>query len=226
MQSRIRSFVIRHGRLTPAQNRALDELAPRYVFDLNKLFYQQPDRYRPVCLEIGIGNGENLIAQAAEQPDWNFIGCEVHRPGLGHALLLADAAKLNNVCIAEMDVIDLLAKLPAGSLDAVNIFFPDPWPKKRHHKRRLLSHHFLLQLASTMKAHGRLHFATDDADYAEQAVAAASAASAMWWNPAGAGQFSPRYQQRVITRFERRAIQDQRKVFDMLLCRNGSINKP
>ena len=167
----IRSFVRREGRLTPAQERAIDELLPRYRIDpgaghlrLNEIF----GNTQPVVMEIGFGNGSLLAEQSASHPEYNFIGIEVHRPGIGRLLQQLDRQGSQNVRISDRDAIELLEdNIPENSLDAIWLYFPDPWPKKRHHKRRIVNSHFLDLAARTLKRHGLLHMATDWQEYAE-----------------------------------------------------------
>jgi tRNA (guanine-N7-)-methyltransferase len=167
----VRSFVRREGRLTPAQNRALSELLPRYridehtkPLDLAVLF----GNTHPVVMEIGFGNGSLLAEQSANYPQFNFVGIEVHRPGIGRLLQRLEEHDTSNVRIWEQDAITLLEHmLPAHSLSAIWLYFPDPWPKKRHHKRRIVNAHFLDLAARALKLHGVLHMATDWEDYAE-----------------------------------------------------------
>ncbi|MDH3620275.1 MAG: tRNA (guanosine(46)-N7)-methyltransferase TrmB [Gammaproteobacteria bacterium] len=167
----IRSFVRRAGRLTPSQQRALLELWPSYgvdfspeVIDFDKAF----GRHAPLVLEIGFGNGDTLVQQALENPDLNFLGIEVHEPGVGHCLLKAREADLSNLKLIKHDAIEVLSgQVPEDSLHRVNIYFPDPWPKKRHHKRRMIQPAFLDLVYSRLEADGTLHIATDWANYAE-----------------------------------------------------------
>jgi len=167
----IRSFVRRAGRLTPPQQRALRELWPAYgvefaarPLDFDALF----GRTAPVVLEIGFGNGESLLAQALEHPEFNFIGIEVHEPGVGHCLLKAADAGIGNLKLIAHDAVEVLRhQVPAASLQRINLYFPDPWPKKRHHKRRILQPAFLELMHSRLAAGGTLHIATDWANYAE-----------------------------------------------------------
>ncbi|MGB5449120.1 MAG: tRNA (guanosine(46)-N7)-methyltransferase TrmB, partial [Woeseiaceae bacterium] len=143
----IRSFVRRAGRLTPSQQRALLELWPSYGVD----FIAEPldfdglfGRHAPIVLEIGFGNGDSLVQQALENPEINFLGIEVHEPGVGHCLLKAHEAGLSNLKLIKQDAIEVLShQVPSDSLQRVNIYFPDPWPKKRHHKRRMIQPAFL-----------------------------------------------------------------------------------
>lgn len=167
----VRSFVRRAGRLTESQKRALDELAPAYLVDYaaNRLSFTDVfGRDAPVVLEIGFGNGETLVEQAAQNPDKDFVGIEVHEPGVGHCLLQAKAAELTNVRVIMHDAVEVLAnQVPPASLDRLNLYFPDPWPKKRHHKRRIVQDAFIELVANRLRDGGTLNIATDWANYAE-----------------------------------------------------------
>jgi tRNA (guanine-N7-)-methyltransferase len=169
--SRIRSFVRRAGRMTIAQSRALDRLWPKYglatdaCLALDQCFNRSARR----VLEIGFGNGDVIAELAAEHPEFDYLGLEVHEPGIGHLLLLLEANQLTNVRLLNGDAAELLPRcIPAESLAAINIFFPDPWHKKRHHKRRLIQPTFVANLARCLPVQGALHLATDWPDYAEQ----------------------------------------------------------
>ena len=167
----IRSFVRRAGRLTPSQQRALEELWPSYGVDFSSVtlvFDTLFGRSAPVVLEIGFGNGDSLVQQALENPSMNFLGIEVHEPGVGHCLLKAREVGLPNLKLSKHDAIDVLTQqVPSESLQRINIYFPDPWPKKRHHKRRMIQPSFLELIHSRLKTDGTLHVATDWANYAE-----------------------------------------------------------
>ena len=199
-QRRVRSFVRRAGRITTGQQRALDELWPRWgverpagSLDLDKLFGRQAPR----VLEIGIGDGEVLLTMAGQHPDQDFLGAEVHEPGIGHCLLGIEKAGLTNVRLIRQDAIVVLRDwLPDSCLDRVNLFFPDPWPKKRHHKRRIVQASFLSLLARRLKSGGLLHMATDWAPYAEH-MEEMLATSAQFEPLSDAGDRPP-------TKFERR----------------------
>ena len=168
---RIRSFVRRAGRLTTGQRRALDELWPRWgiappdgPLDLRASF----GRDAPAVMEIGFGDGEVLLETAARHPDWNCIGVEVHEPGIGHCLLGIEQRELANVRLINADAIDVLdGWLAPASLARVHLFFPDPWHKKRHHKRRLVQPAFVDRIARVVEPGGWLRMATDWAPYAE-----------------------------------------------------------
>ena len=166
----IRSFVRREGRITRAQEQALTRLWPRFgleagaPFDLDACF----GRHAPRTLEIGFGNGESLAGMAAEEPAMDFLGIEVHRPGVGHLLLELERRDLGNVRVMCADAVQVLEHcLPDASFDRVLLFFPDPWPKKRHHKRRILQPGLVELLARTLRPDGILHMATDWEDYAQ-----------------------------------------------------------
>src|SRR5205085_3377293 len=168
----VRSFVLRQGRMSPAQRAALDDLAPRYglaflpaPLDFAGVF----GRVAPVVLEIGCGMGETTAAIAAAHPQIDFIGVEVHAPGVGSLLKRLAEMHLDNVRVVSHDAVEVVADMIAcDALAGVHVFFPDPWPKKRHHKRRLLKPDFVHALALRLAAGGVLHVATDWRDYADQ----------------------------------------------------------
>lgn len=170
---KVRSFVRRPGRATAAQRRAFAELLPRYGIgeaderlDLAGLFGRDARR----ALDVGFGDGEALVTSALNNPTVDYLGIEVHEPGIGHLLLLLEQTAITNVRIIPRDAADVLPQLIAdGSFDAVDLFFPDPWPKKRHHKRRLVQPRFVAEVARVLKSGGFLHVATDWADYARHA---------------------------------------------------------
>lgn len=168
---RVRSFVRRAGRITHSQQRALEQIWPRFglesttqTADLDAVF----GRTAPRVLDIGFGDGEALLTTAVNNPETDFLGVEVHEPGIGHLLVLLERAGIDNVRIVQHDAVEVIDQmLMTASLDVVNIFFPDPWPKKRHHKRRLIQAPFLDALHRTMKPNSLLHLATDWQPYAE-----------------------------------------------------------
>jgi tRNA (guanine-N7-)-methyltransferase len=170
---KVRSFVRRPGRLTAAQRRALDDLLPRFTpaaptgpLDLVQVF----GRDMPRVLDIGFGDGEAIATSAANYGNLDYLGVEVHEPGIGHLLLLLEKAGLTNVRVIARDAADVLPQsLEDTSFAAVNLFFPDPWPKKRHHKRRLLQPPFVGEIARVLAPGGLFHFATDWQNYAEHA---------------------------------------------------------
>lgn len=168
----VRSFVRRTGRMTPSQARALAELWPRYgidladdsSLDLNTVF----GRSSAKVLEIGFGNGDTLVQAAAQDPDTDYIGIEVHEPGVGHCLLAARDAGIDNLRVIVHDAMEVLeTQIPDNALSRINLYFPDPWPKKRHHKRRIVNPPFLSLAAARLPPGGTLHIATDWENYAE-----------------------------------------------------------
>ena len=203
----IRSFVKRGGRITPAQQRALMTLWPRWgldfpaaPLDLDAVF----GRRAPRTLEIGFGDGETLVALAAAHPERDYLGVEVHAPGVGHCLLSAAAAGVANLRLMQHDAVEVLeSALGVGALDEVLIYFPDPWPKKRHHKRRLVQAPFVALLATRIAAGGRLRLATDWWPYAEWMREVLDASTA-FRNAAGTAGYVPRPAERPVTKFERR----------------------
>lgn len=203
----VRSFVLRMGRMTAGQERAYQELWPRYgidfapaALDLDGSF----GRHAPRVLEIGFGTGDALLAHAQAHPEHDCLGIEVHRPGVGHLLLRVRQAGIGNVRVLCHDAVEVLREqIPAGSLTAVHVFFPDPWPKKRHHKRRLIQPDMVELLARALRPGGMLRLATDWEDYARQMQAVLAAQPA--FTPAeGEGGEVPRPAERPLTRFERR----------------------
>lgn len=184
---------------------------PHGLLDLKVLF----GRLAPRTLEIGFGNGENLLALAARHPERDYLGIEVHRPGVGRVLLGLEEHALTNVRVLCRDAVEVLEHhLPAACLDEILVLFPDPWPKKRHHKRRLIQASFVGVLAERLKPGGRVHLATDWAPYAQEMLATL-AAEARLRNLAPQGGFAPRPEERVATRFERRGERLGHQVWDL-----------
>ncbi len=218
----IRSFVRREGRLTPGQQKALDELWPAFGIDdtqepinLETLF----SRDAPVVLEIGFGNGASLAEMAQAQPEQNFIGIEVHRPGVGQLLNSIQTMELSNVRVACTDAVELLRnRIPDKSLDRVQIYFPDPWHKKRHHKRRIIQPSFVMMLTDKLKHGGHLHLATDWQDYAEQMLVDVSA-NQRFVNCGNSDGFIERPSYRPVTKFEQRGHRLGHGVWDLLFKR-------
>ena len=197
MNRPIRSYVLRQGRTTPAQQRALKELFPKYgiAFSSAKL---HSARYAPLVLEVGSGMGETTIAIAKAHPEADFIAVEVHAPGVGALLNAIERERLTNVRVIRHDAVEVLERMVEdASLVAIHLFFPDPWPKKRHHKRRLVQADVAALMARKLMAGGTLHAATDWPDYAEQMAAVFGAEPLL--EPA-AGGFAPR----PATKFESR----------------------
>jgi tRNA (guanine-N7-)-methyltransferase len=219
---RIKSFVLRQGRITDAQQRAFALHWPRFGLDFNgelRDWNQVFGNTNPVALEIGFGNGDQLVWGAQAEPQRNFIGVEVHRPGVGRVLNALAAANADNVRVYHFDAVEVLQQeiAPAG-LDQVRIYFPDPWHKKKHNKRRLIQPQLLALLASRVRSGGILHMATDWADYAEQMLAVTDA-DAAWSNLAGTGNYSERPEWRTNTHFEQRGLRLGHGVWDLLYRR-------
>jgi tRNA (guanine-N7-)-methyltransferase len=214
----IRSFVMRGGRITEAQQRALDALWPNYGvafeprrLDLDALFGRQAPR----TLEIGFGNGENLAALAAAHPQRDYLGIEVHRPGVGRLLLSVEEQLLCNVRLICHDAVEVLdQQIAPRSLDEVLVLFPDPWPKKRHHKRRLIQPPFVELVSDRLQSGGVLRVATDWQPYAQAALDVLSACAQLR-NLATDGAFIPRPAERRPTRFERRGERLGHDVWDL-----------
>jgi tRNA (guanine-N7-)-methyltransferase len=218
----IRSYVLRAGRMTDAQQRAFDEGWERYgidydgsPLDIDAAFGRSGRR----VLEIGFGMGQSLVEMAAADPGSNFIGVEVHRPGVGKLLHGMAEQGLDNIRVYCHDAVEVLSNCIAPrSLDTVQIFFPDPWHKKRHHKRRLIQPPFVELLTSRLKPGGVLHLATDWENYAEQMLEVLDASAGLE-NLAGPGQYSPRPDSRPLTKFERRGERLGHGVWDLLYTR-------
>lgn len=218
----IRSFVRREGRLTKGQQRALDELWGRFgidnsgtPLDLSRVF----GREAPKVLEIGFGNGASLAQMAAAHPELDFLGIEVHRPGVGALLLLLEQNGLGNVRVICDDAVEVLkSRLAEASLDRVQLFFPDPWHKKRHHKRRILQPAFVNLVHDKLKPGGILHLATDWQDYAQQMLDTMNAAPG-FRNLADDRGYSPRPDMRPLTKFEQRGQRLGHGVWDLLFAR-------
>ena len=217
----IRSFVRRDSRITRAQRQALERNWDTYVLsqcasvaDLAAAF----GRHASCTLEIGSGDGACVVDLARRRADENFIAVEVYRPGLGRLLNLAEAAALKNIRVSNGDICDVLVQFSSEVFDQVLIFFPDPWPKKRHHKRRLLQHNFFELLAPRLHRHGRLFIATDCESYA-QSINEAIASSVHWTNLSGPGRTAPRINLRPVTKFERKARAAGATVYDFILAK-------
>ena len=215
----IRSFVRREGRLTAGQQRALDTLWPRFGLDLPAQAEELEDLLkseRAVTLEIGFGNGASLAEMAGNAPDQLFIGIEVHRPGVGHLLQLVEQNGLENVRVICEDAVEVLKQfVPDGSLDRLLLFFADPWPKKRHHKRRIVQPNFVELVAKKLKPGGIFHMATDWENYAEHMLEVMEASPA-FENTRGPRQYSERPDYRPITKFEQRGQRLGHGVWDLL----------
>ena len=213
---------MRGGRITEAQQRALDSLWPRYglafeptFLDLDAVF----GRHAPVTLEIGFGNGDNLEALAIAHPERGYLGVEVHRPGVGRVLLGLEERQVPNVRIICHDAVEVLThQIASQSLDEVLILFPDPWPKKRHHKRRLVQAGFVELVTDRLQIGGVLRFASDWQPYADSVLEVLSANPRLR-NLAPDGKFAPRPTERNPTRFEKRGERLGHDVWDLAFAR-------
>ena len=218
----IRSFVRREGRITPSQQRALARLWPRYgleageqPFDFAEIFGRHATR----VLEIGFGDGVSLRQQAQAHPESDYLGIEVHRPGVGRLLHALDTEELTNVRVVCEDAVTVLRQnIPEGSLDTVQLFFPDPWPKKRHHKRRIVQPEFVELVRTRLREGGRFHLATDWEAYAQHMMVILSEASG-YRNVAGSGNFASRPDSRPLTKFELRGQRLGHPVWDLIFER-------
>ncbi|MBF0255130.1 MAG: tRNA (guanosine(46)-N7)-methyltransferase TrmB [Gammaproteobacteria bacterium] len=219
----IRSYVLRQGRMTSSQERAFAEFWPRYGVEIEpelqidslSLFGDE----RQLFLEIGFGNGEGLAQIAATHPQQHYLGIEVHGPGVGHLLLKAAELQLGNLRIIRHDAVEVLqSHLRRASLAGLMLFFPDPWHKKRHNKRRIVQPAFVDLCVRALKPGGLLHLATDWQDYAEQMMRVLSA-NPQLLNLQGPGEFAPRPENRPLTRFEQRGQRLGHGVWDLLFQR-------
>lgn len=212
----IKSFVRHHGRLTAGQQHALDTFWHEFGLDytgkrLDNAFF---DTFDSVVFEIGFGNGESFIEMAENAPNTLFLGAEVHKPGVGRALMLANEKGLTNVRVLEHDAVEFIDNmLPNNSLDRVQVYFPDPWHKKRHHKRRLIQSEFCQKLYRVLKPQGMLHVATDWVPYAEHCLAVVQSIDT--FTDVSDSEFGkPDY--RPETKFERRGLTLGHEVRDLL----------
>ncbi len=213
----VRSFVRREGRLTRAQQQALDhywvkhgvEYRPQHL-DIEQLF----QRRAPLIVDVGVGTGETTLHLAASHPENNYLAIEVHRPGIGQLLNQIEHQRLHNIKIINADVMDIFSyQLPRHCCNQILLFFPDPWPKKRHQKRRLLNARLLILLKAVMQQQGRFYIATDWMDYAEQ-IQFLFNADPDFINLAGANGIACRPEWRVDTRYERRGLRLGHKIWD------------
>ncbi|MBK8163868.1 MAG: tRNA (guanosine(46)-N7)-methyltransferase TrmB [Gammaproteobacteria bacterium] len=218
----IRSYVRREGRMTEAQRRAIEDFGPRYLLD----FQEAPcdldavfGRAAPRTLEIGFGMGDSVLDMARRHPERNHLGVEVHRPGVGRLLRALADEDIRNVRILCADAVQVLTHMISdAALDAVFLFFPDPWHKTRHHKRRIVQPEFVELVARRLTPGGIFHLATDWEDYAQHMLAVLEQ-SPSFTNGAGAGNYAPRPDERVLTKFERRGERLGHGVWDLLFVR-------
>ncbi len=217
----IRSFVLRQGRMSVAQTRALETLLPRWgipyreaPLDLDQTF----GRAAPKILEIGFGMGDSTAKIAAEHPENDYLGIEVHGPGVGSLLNQIEAANLTNLRVMQHDAVEVLKHMLApASLDGVHIFFPDPWHKKKHNKRRLIQPALVTLLCDRLKPGGYLHAATDWQEYAEHILAVLTAEPQL---SNTAADYAPRPDYRPLTKFEQRGIRLGHGVWDIVFRKN------
>jgi tRNA (guanine-N7-)-methyltransferase len=213
----IRSFVHRQKKLSKSQQLAFSTVrTPSFLstpLDFKKLFQREASA---TILEIGFGMGDSLLQQAMQYSENNYLGIEVHRPGIALLLSQIEKLKLDNIKVIYADATELLAhSIPKHSLDLVQIFFPDPWPKTRHHKRRLIQPKFIHLLYEKLKKNGKLHLATDWQDYAQHMLKVLENAE-HWQNTAGKNQFTPRPSTRPLTKFEKRGQQLGHSIWDLV----------
>ena len=216
---RIKSFVIRAGRMTESQQKGWSSVFPEHGFTLSERRFDW-DRSFAVAgrrvLEIGFGMGDSLVAMADQNPQDRYLGIEVHRPGVGKLLSEVDKRGIKNLKVFAEDAVQVLEEaIPEESIDLLQIFFPDPWHKKRHHKRRLIQPDFVELLVSRLSAAGHLHLATDWQPYAEHMMEVLSA-NALLLNTAGQNEYIPRPESRPETKFERRGHRLGHGVWDLL----------
>lgn len=223
----IRSYVRREGRFTPAQQQALADSWPEFGVDASNValdFARLFGNNNPVVCEIGFGNGDNLLAACQAEPQRNFLGIEVHRPGAGRLIRHAAALGLSNLRVMTEDAMQILQQqIPDNSLAAVWLFFPDPWHKKKHNKRRIVRPEFAQLVASKLGQGGEFQLATDWAEYAEQMLEVLDANSS-FSNTAGAGQYLPPLQNRIQTHFEQRGMRRGHRIFDLLYTKTATPN--
>lgn len=221
MQQTIRSFVLRQGRISNAQRRACENLLPKYgipfnenLLDLDQVF----DRQAPKILEIGFGMGESTAAIAQSHPENDYLGIEVHTPGVGSLLNQIEQLELMNLRIIQHDAVAVLQyMLPAACLNGIHIFFPDPWPKARHHKRRLIQPALIARLCQHLKPGGYIHAATDWEDYAVQILQVLQSEPLL---SNTAADYAPRPEYRPLTKFEQRGLKLGHAVWDLIFVRN------
>ena len=221
---RIKTFVMRAGRTTSGQTRALQVLGPQFVapYQKDKVFdwaqlYGQERAHLPIIFEIGFGMGDASAQIASQQPNINYLGCEVHEPGVGALLKKIEELNLSNIRIISHDAVEVLEEMiPNNSLSGVHIFFPDPWHKARHHKRRLIQPPLVQLLVSKLKTGGYIHCATDWEPYSKQILATLQSTAQLINQSDHASGFSDRPDYRPVTKFERRGLKLGHGVWDLI----------
>lgn len=220
----IKSYVVRSGRMTPGQEKAFAESWSRYGVEANGQildFEQLFGRQAPVILEIGFGMGDSLIEMASRYPENNYLGIEVHKPGVGRLLGNISERALTNLMVMQFDAVEVLKKqIPDAALSAVYLFFPDPWHKKRHHKRRIVQDDFVQLIKQKLANQGHFHMATDWEHYACQMLETMKKAQG-FKNTARDGEYIPRPDYRPITKFERRGERLGHGVWDIMFEKTG-----
>lgn len=215
---RIRSFILRQGRATAGQKLAIDTLWDKYCLDPEHT-YNFDDvfiNHAPIIVEIGFGNGDSLAKMAAANPQLNYIGIEVHKPGVGHLMLLLEQQGLTNVKIYHHDAIEILEQwIPDNSIKGVQLFFPDPWQKRRHHKRRIVSPRFLHLLVQKLVSGGYFHAATDWEHYAKEMLKTLSVET-KFINTSPTKNYCERPDYRPLTKFEQRGVRLGHGVWDLI----------
>ena len=215
----IKSFVLRQGRLTKGQESAMQSLWPQFGIEAAETELDLPSlfgRVAPITLEIGFGNGESLLQMAQAAPERDFLGIEVHTPGVGHLLKLMGENGVTNIRVLNTDAVEILKqRIPAGSLNRVQLFFPDPWHKKKHHKRRIVQTEFVDLISSRLSQAGVLHMATDWQNYAEHMVDVMQTRQD-FQNLAENPPYSARPDTRPLTKFENRGLRLGHGVWDLL----------
>lgn len=206
----IRSFVRREVRITDSQIRALEELWPQYGHEISSTLFESN---HPLIIEIGFGSGDSLLNQAKTQPEFNFLGIEVHRPGVGTFLKRVHEAGLTNVRVSKDDCHEVLASLPDSSIHGIQIFFPDPWPKPKHWKRRLIQPAFLDLIIPKLQPGGFIHIATDWQDYAK-VIHRVLSADPRLQNTSPNGTTIERPPHRILSKFEKKGLEKGHEVWD------------
>lgn len=220
----IHSFVRREGRITGAQQRALTEYQQRFIVEISAALFDPValfGRDAPLILEIGFGDGEALLTMASSQPECDYLGIEVYRPGIGHLLLRANALEVRNLRVVCGDAVEVLEQwIPDASLQRIQVFFPDPWPKARHHKRRLIQAERIALWLRKIKLNGQLHLATDCEHYAQAMLEILNAMPELVNSAADTG-FVPRPAWRPLTKFEERGQRLGHVIRDLLFIRRS-----
>jgi tRNA (guanine-N7-)-methyltransferase len=215
---KIQSFIRRQGRLTPGQQFALDTYWDKYCLnpELDCNFSEVFGRDAPLIMEIGFGNGESLAKMAMANPEQDYLGIEVHRPGVGHLMMVLERDNIRNVRVYCQDAIEILEKrIPDHALAGLHLFFPDPWPKKKHHKRRIVNAGFVALLTKKLVAGGYIHAATDWQHYAEWMLGILKAEPQLQ-NNSTKGDYCERPDYRPLTKFEQRGLRLGHGVWDLI----------